>query len=115
MTHLTSGTADLVVPPSMLSRRTPRLDLQALQAGIADRGRRLLDLEAAMVTACEAEAARGRNAGVHMHDRETWDRATWQRYLDAATKLEPEYGPQLRRFYTEIDHLARLVALPLAA
>jgi hypothetical protein len=50
-----------------------------------------------------------------MDDRGTWDRATWQRYLDAAARLEPQYGPAMRRLLQEIDQLNRLMALPLVA
>ena len=34
---------------------------------------------------------------------------------DAAARLEPEYGPLLRRRLQEIDRLQRLLDLPLAA
>jgi hypothetical protein len=68
-----------------------------------------------MVAACERAAARGRAGGVCIDDRATWDRATWRRYLDAATRLEPAYGPPMRRLLQEIDQLKRLMALPRAA
>ncbi len=35
--------------------------------------------------------------------------------LDAATRLEPDYGPRMRRMLQEIDRLARLIDLPVAA
>jgi hypothetical protein len=38
----------------------------------------------------------------------------WRRYLDAAARLEPHYGPPMRRLQ-EIDRLQRLLDLPLAA
>ena len=50
-----------------------------------------------------------------MDDRETWDRASWRRTLDAATRLEPAYGPPTRRLLQEIDQLNRLMALSLTA
>jgi hypothetical protein len=52
---------------------------------------------------------------VRIDDRATWDRPTWQRYLDAATRLEPDYGPPMRRLLQEIDQLTRLIDLPIAA
>ena len=72
-------------------------------------------LEAALVAACEQAAARGAAGRVRLADRETWDRAMWQRYLDAAARLEPGYGPRMRRLLREIDQLTRLIELPIAA
>ena len=126
MTHLTPAAPStaailptmLSVPAMDLARPAPgsrHLDRGALQSGIAARQRTLAGVESAMVAACEQAAARGAPRAVRIEDRESWDRATWQRYLDAATRLEPEYGPRLRRLYHEIDQLSRLVALPLAA
>ena len=118
MTHLTPGGAGIAAPPSMLSRPHPppahQLDGKGLRDGIASRRQDLLDLEAAMVAACETAAARGRAHGVHMDDRETWDRATWTRYLAAAARLEPEFGPPMRRLLREIDQLERVLALSVA-
>ncbi|MEO8716537.1 MAG: hypothetical protein ABI369_16150, partial [Acetobacteraceae bacterium] len=98
-----------------ISRALPphHLDRKGLRQGIAERRQHLLDLETALVAACEARAARGRARGVRMDDRETWDKATWTRYLDAATTLEPEYDPRMRRLLREIDRLARLAELPV--
>ena len=39
----------------------------------------------------------------------------WQRYLDVAARLEPDFGPRMRRLLQEIDQLTRLMALPVAA
>ena len=39
----------------------------------------------------------------------------WRRSLDAATRLEPAYGPTMRRLLPEIDQLNRLMAPPLTA
>ena len=90
-------------------------DRSRLRTALLDKRASIARLETAWVTAAEADAAVGRSRSVRMDDRGTWDRATWDRYLGAATKLEPEYGPQLRRLYAEIDHLNRLLALPVAA
>lgn len=113
MSHLDPGLAGLAAQLPMLDRPTPRLGLQQLRDGIADRRRRLLDLELAMVAACEAEAARGRSPGVWMHDRGTWDQPTWHRYLAAAAAVEHEFGPPMRQLHREIDQLERVLALPL--
>jgi len=91
------------------------LDRNGLCAGIDQRRERLASLEAALVTACEAAAARGGARTMQIDDRETWDRATWQRYLKAAAQLEPDYGPRMRRLLLEIGHLERLLRLPVAA
>lgn len=112
MSHLDPGRAGLAVRLPMPHHLAPCLGLQQLRDGIADRCRRLLDLELAMVAACEAQAARGRSPGVRMHDRETWDQPTWQRYLAAAAAVEHEFGPPMRRLHGEIDQLERVLALP---
>ena len=125
MTHHTKGGAaapthtpftspsDLVDPAGRT--RMPHLDRRGLHVGIADRRRRIQNLENRLVFACERAAARRAPPHVRFDDRETWDRATWDRYLAAATQLEPDYGPALQRLYLEIDQLERLAALPLAA
>lgn len=102
------------LPPPSRRSAPPRLNLAGIREGIATRRRRLLDLEAAMAAACEAEAMRGRAAGVRRHDRGTWDRAAWNRYLAVAAAVEHEYGPPMRRLHREIDRLERVLALPLA-
>lgn len=73
---------------------------------MALRRKRLAELEAQMAGACDAAAA---GPG----DRRCWDRATWQRYLDAATRLECSYGPRMRRLRDDIARLDRLLDLPL--
>jgi hypothetical protein len=122
MSHITtsSGTPVLPATPGAAPQRFPaaraplrHLDHDLLRAGIAVRRRRLETLEAAMVAACERAAAISKASNVRMDDRETWDRTTWRRYLDAAARLEPEFGPPMRRLLQEIDQLARLLALPL--
>jgi len=66
------------------------------------------------VAACEKEAARGRSSAIRVDDRETWDRPMWTRYLAAAARLEPGYGPEMRQLLREIDQLTRLIELPVA-
>ena len=117
MTHLNAGDAGIVASSDML--RCPQslarhLDSKGLRASIARRRDFLLNLELEMVAACEAAAARDRADGVRMDDRETWDRATWTRYLAAAARLEPEFGPPMRRLLREIDQLERVLALAVA-
>ena len=118
MTHLNPGGPGTAAPPTMISRHhappSPNLDGKALHAGIASRRQSLLDLEAALVASCEMKAVRGRASSVRMDDRETWDRATWNRYLAAAAKLEPEYGPVMRKLLQEMGQLTRLAELPVA-
>jgi hypothetical protein len=65
-----------------------------------------------MVAACEREAARGLAHGVRIDDRETWDKPTWDRYLAAEIRCEPEYLPAMLRLLSEIDHLERVMQLP---
>jgi hypothetical protein len=101
------------IPPAAGQVR-PHLDRDRIRAGIARRRQALAGLEAALVAACEQAAARGARSCVRIDDRATWDRAMWQRYLDAAARLEPDYGPGMRRLLREIDQLTRLMALPVA-
>jgi hypothetical protein len=118
MAYMIPGGASTPPFPDRSSSMRPvdhPLDLARLRQSVAARRRRLLDLEVAMVAACEADAAQGRAHGVRMHDRETWDGATWTRYLDAAARHEPEFGPPLRRLLQEIEQLERLMALPFSA
>ena len=118
MTHLSPGGAATTAPPTMISHpHRPstghHLDRNRLRQGISRRRQRLFDLEAALVAACEEEAARGRANTVRMDDRETWDRPMWARYLAAAARLEPGYGPEMRQLLREIDQLTRLTELPI--
>ena len=125
MTTLTPTGAGTAAPAALPGHRThltprqpasaPHLDRNHLVSGIVSRRRRLADLEAAMAASCEAAAARVAPRGIRVDDRATWDRAMWQRYLDAAARLEPDYGPLMRRLLQEIDRLQRLLDLPLAA
>jgi hypothetical protein len=124
MTHVTPGGGGTTAPSALVSRPrpdlrppapvTPRLDPEKIRCRIAQHRVRLAELEASLVAACEAAAARHRASGVRVEDRATWDRPMWQRYLDAATILEPDYGPRMRDLLRDIDRLERLLALPAA-
>jgi hypothetical protein len=118
MTHLKRSDKHPGIPTAILTlphqTPPPRLDRKALRGGIALRRRQLLNLETAMIAACEASAARGHAPRVQIHDRETWDRATWTRYLAAAARLEADYGPPMRQIVREIAQLERVLALPVA-
>jgi hypothetical protein len=124
MTHVTPGGAGAAAPTAFVSRPppslrppvrvTPQLDREQIRARIAQHRTRLAELEGALVAACEAAAARHRTSTVRVEDRATWDRPMWQRYLDAATVLEPDYGPRMRDLLRDIDRLERLLALPAA-
>jgi len=92
--------------PAPVALPLPRLSREMIRRSIALRRKRLAELEAQMVDACDAAAA---GPG----DRRCWDRAAWQRYLDAATRLEGSYGPRMRRLRDDIARLDRLLDLPL--
>jgi hypothetical protein len=48
--------------------------------------------------------------------RETWDRATWARYLNAAAACQDKYLPRMLKLYSEIARLEQLqMPLPAAA
>ena len=118
MIEPSSGGANLRNAPA-----TPRwapvpqrhLDRNMLVHGIAARRRRLAELETSMVEACERAAVRGASCKVRMNDHDTWNKATWQRYLVAAARLEPDYMPRMRRLLCDIDRFERLLTLPMAA
>jgi hypothetical protein len=95
-------------PSAILSRQV--LDLQ-----VARRRVRLAKLETEMIAACEATALGTRPRTSARFKREHWDRATWQRYLAAAMRLEATYGPPMRRLRQEIGQLERLITLLAAA
>ena len=127
MTHISPGGEAMPLPPASHRRRTsirpsPSLPgvphpfsattLLTLQINL--RRARLAELEAEMIAACETAVLGVRPPTGKISDREHWDWAMWQRYLDAAARLEPEYGPAMRRLLQEIHQLERLMALPLA-
>lgn len=91
--------------PAPVAPLLPRLDRDMIRRSVALRRKRLAELEAQMVEACDAVAA---GPG----DRRCWDRAAWQRYLDTATRLEGSYGPRMRRLRDDIARLDRLLDLP---
>jgi hypothetical protein len=105
MTLLSSVGGATSPPPARLSRQT--LDRQILQ-----RRARLAELEAEMIAACEAAALGTRPRTSADFERTHRERTIWHRYLAAAMRLEPDYGPRLCQ---EIGQLERLKALPIAA
>ena len=118
MTHPTPGGASLYIVPAMPSS-TPvsqhSLDRSILRHGIAARRHRLAELETSMVDACERAAVHGARRNIRIDDCKKWDRAAWQRYLEAAARLEPDYTPQMRKLLRDIDRFERLLTLPMAA
>jgi hypothetical protein len=118
MTEPTSGGANLRIAPAMPSSApVPQrhLDRNILLHGIAAHRCRLAELETSMEDACERAAVRGGCRKIRMHDHDTWDKATWHRYLEAVARLEPDYMPQMRRLLRDIDRFERLLSLPIAA
>ena len=116
MIQQSSGGANLRTAPAPSSAPVPQrhLDRSMLLHGIAARRRRLAELETSLVEACERAAVRGACRRVRMNDHDTWDKATWQRYLVAAARLEADYMPRMRRLQRDIDRFERLLALPMA-
>ena len=118
MTEPSSRGATLRIAPAMPSSApVPQrhLDRNILLHRIAAHRRRLAELETSMVEACERAAIRGACGKVRMHDHDTWDKATWHRYLEAVARLEPDYMPQMRRLLRDIHRFERLLTLPIAA
>jgi hypothetical protein len=87
-------------------------DRGRLRAALLDKRATIARPETAWVAAAEADAAAGRGRIVRMDDRETWDHATWNRYLAAAARPEPNYMPRIRRLLGGIANIEKLLALP---
>lgn len=124
MTHIHPDGDTRLAPPLITRPTTPAdrppaarnlgIDHSQLRATIAARRGTIANLEAEMVTKCEAAAARNRAHGVDVADRGTWDRLMWERYLSAAAALESDYLPDLLRLHAEVRRLERLMLLPTA-
>ena len=116
MTHMTPGGAPSVAPPALAATGyQPSLDRGRLREAIAGRRQRLTEREAALVAACENAVAHGAGRHIPLDDRTTWDRAAWNRYVGTATRLEPEFMPEMLRLIRDIERLERLAALPAAS
>ena len=96
MTQFSSDATTTPRPSSILSR--PVLDARMLDAEIGRRRAALAALVAKMIAACDAEALGARSRTGAPANHAGWDRATWNRYLAAAMRLEAEYGPRMRAF-----------------
>ena len=97
-----------VPPPGRLSRSGLTLEIAARRALLAE-------LEAEMIAACEAAVLGATPRPAGSPDPQHWDRGVWQRYLAAAMRLEPVFGPRMCRLRREIGQLERLLELPVAA
>jgi hypothetical protein len=116
MTYVTPGGARADGPPALAATRVqPSLDRGRLREAIAVRRQRLAEREADLVAACERAVAHGAGRQIRVDDRATWDRAAWNRYVGTATRLEPDFMPEMLRLIREIERLERLAALPLTS
>ena len=116
MTHMTSGGG----PPVALrtpdaTAFPPSLDHGRLREAIAVRRQRLAECEADLVAACEKGVAHGAGRHIRLDDRTSWDRAAWNRYVETAARLEPEFMPEMLRLIRDIERLERLAALPVTS
>ena len=109
-----AATMQRALPPASAALAFTALlgDRSLLNAALLDKRAALARLEAEWIAAAEADAAAGHARTVCMDDRETWDAATWNRYLTAASKHELDYMPRIRRLLTEIDNIEKLMTLP---
>ena len=115
MTH-SSPAAALRRAPQRASLNSPSLpallgDRSRLRQALADRHAAIAAIEVTWVAASEADAAQHASRDVRMDDRSTWDHATWDRYLVAASKHEPDYKPRIMRLLREAESLERLLAM----
>lgn len=101
-------------PAARQNRPSLGIDRHHLGTAIATRRAALSAIEMEMVAKCEEVAARAASRHVRLDDRSTWDRGMWDRYLSAATTLEPDYMPQMLRLHAEIERLERISLLPAA-
>jgi hypothetical protein len=118
MTHLALDTQDAARPSSPAppsSAVCHPLSRPVLEWQIALRRSSLGELEAEMIAACETAAIGARVTFAARADRDDWDRAMWHRYLAAAMRLEPHYGPRMRHLRRQIVQLERLAALGIGA
>ena len=116
MTYVTSGGGPAGAPPALAATRfQPSLGRSRLREAIAVRRQRLAEREADLVAACERAVAHGAGRHIRVDDRATWDRAAWNRYVGTATRLEPDFMPEMLRLLREIERLERLAALPVTS
>ena len=118
MTHFTSDGGAPAALPALVSRpeaaattRAPSLDRNRLHEAIAVRRQRLAEREVDLVAACAKAVAHDAGRHIRLDDRTTWDRAAWNRYVGMATRLEPEFMPELLRLIRDIERLERLATL----
>jgi hypothetical protein len=115
MTHLSPNGGAMSPLSARPALPHPLSGQMLLTLQIASRRARLAALETRMITACEAAALGARPRTSAAFDRAHWNRATWQRYLAAAMRLEATYGPRMRRLRQEIRQIERLRTLLIAA
>ena len=121
MTYVTPGGGPPAgAPPALAATRfQPSLDRSRLREAIAVRRQRLAEREADLVAACERAVAHGAGGIARARpldlDRATWDRAAWNRYVGTATRLEPDFMPEMLRLIREIERLERLAALSVTS
>jgi hypothetical protein len=116
MTYVTPGGGPAGAPPVLAATRfQPSLDRSRLREAIAVRRQRLAEREADLVAACERAVAYGAGRHIRVDDRATWNRAAWNRYVGTATRLEPDFMPEMLRLIREIERLERLAALPVTS
>ena len=115
MTYLSSAGGAMSSSSSHPALQHPLGGQTFLTVQIGLRRARLAALEAEMTAACEAAALGARYRTNAAIERACGNRATWHRYLAAAMRLEPDYGPRMRRLRQEIGQLERLKTLLNAA
>jgi hypothetical protein len=113
MTHIRPSLgARSTLPPIIQGLSVPStplgLDPNHIRGAIAAKRSEIASLESDWAAASERAAARSLGGLGRLGDRETWDRATWNRYLSAAADGQDLYLPRLRRLYAEVERLERL-------
>jgi hypothetical protein len=118
MTHMSPRLADQAprLPLTLSLRAAPiGLDPGHIPSAAAAKRAEIASLEADWAADSERAAARSLGGIGRLGERETWDRATWNRYLAAAQESQHLYLPRLRRLYAEVERLEQLQNNPLRA
>jgi hypothetical protein len=114
MTHIRPRTAlrrPCAAPPTTPICEDPSFLRETLASNRAAVAR----LEADWVATAEADLRRSVGGRIRVDNRETWDKATWDRYLTAAAAHEDEFKPRIMRLLRDIDGLEAQLSAPLAA
>jgi hypothetical protein len=85
------------------------IDPSQLERVLAEKHAEIIAVETEWTAKTEQTAARSLGLP-NLGDRQNWNRATWNRYLEAATTCQDKFLPKLRRLHAEVERLEKLRA-----